>query len=151
MFRPLSKVLVPRNLGVIISLVAMGIILGFGFVPKAIVQLRALKEFKVVASELQKAVGDNERLKLEYERLQTFLGRHPVLEYPGVNIDEGKISVELRGDDPVLMNVISDMVTSRRYKLDKLELVNLLPTPFSFGDMDVKVRLQLNYSELELP
>jgi len=146
-----QKVLVPRTVGIIVSLAAMGVIIGFGFVPKAFTQWRALREFKLVAIELQKVAAENERLKGEFAKLNDFLKDYQELEYPGITHEGGQISWEFKNDDPLLMQIVSDMVNNRRYKLEELKLLNSLSTPFSFADTNFTVKLQLRYSELVMP
>ncbi|MCD6253804.1 MAG: hypothetical protein J7J80_05325 [Thermotogae bacterium] len=145
------KVLVPRTVGIIVSLAAMGVIIGFGFVPKALTQWRALSEFKLVATELQRIATENERLKGEFAKLNDFLKNYRELEYSGITHEEGEISWEFKNDDPLLMKIVSDMVNNRRYKLEELKLTNSLLTPFGFADTNFAVKLQLRYSKLVVP
>lgn len=145
------KVLIPRTLGIIVSLAAMGVIIGFGFVPKALTQWRALSEFKLVATELRKIAAENARLKGELAKLNDFLKNYRELEYPGMMQEEGQISLEFKNDDPLIMEIVSDMVNNRRYKLEELKLTNSLLTPFGFADTNFAVKLQLRYSKLVVP
>jgi len=143
----IEKILLRRKLSMLVALLIFATILFIGLYPRVTGETRLIGEFGEAVRQLEREVNEYDRLKNIYDRLKEFVELNSRLPEEAVKPDR-EIDFVFKGDWEKMNRLISELVNSRKHRVELLVIENDLSLPFMLITTENEVTMKLKFSEM---
>jgi len=143
----MEKILLRRKPSMLVALLIFAIILFVGLHPRVTKETRLIEEFEEAVKQLEREVNEYDRLKSIYNGLKEFVVLNSWSPEEEVKPDR-EIDFVFKGDWKKMNRLISELVNSRKHRVELLVIENDLSLPFMLITTENEITMKLKFSEM---